>query len=144
MASCCCCTEPDIPTVAGLLPADVPAISRGESHHMSRLRKDRFPNTECLHTAQPLLMGNTKGATVTASIIAFYFYFFKETVFVTACWPCLGQETFPPRLYHRCRFPSNCFSTDGFGLYMPLDVLSTVYTVYVEVWYCQCHFCGQK
>jgi len=43
VASCCCCTEPGnriyIPTVAGLLPADVPTLSRGESHH--KLRKER-------------------------------------------------------------------------------------------------------
>lgn len=71
VGSYCCCREPDIrlhiPTVAGLLPADVPAISRGESHHKSRLRKERPVPQYGRPAPQPLLMGNTEGVTVTAS-----------------------------------------------------------------------------
>lgn len=67
----------NIPTVAGLLPADVPTLSRGESHHKSELRKERPVPQYWKPAPQTLLMGNIEGASVTASFTDFFF-FFKE------------------------------------------------------------------
>lgn len=66
-------------TVAGLLPADVLAISRGESHHKTRLRKER-------PVPQPLLLVNIEGVTVMSPCIDFGFLnFFWENY----CHPIL-------------------------------------------------------
>lgn len=123
VASCCCCTEPDIrlniTTVAGLLPADVPTLSRGESHHKSELRKERPVPQYWRPAPQPLLMGNVEGSTVTASfnnsLFCFSFFIYVlGTVFVTARqpWRCCSSSL---AMQTGC-LCFNCFSTGGVRL----------------------------
>lgn len=96
-----------------------PSSKPRESHHISRLRKERPVPQYWRPAPLSLLMGNTKAVTVMSS-----------TAFVTASQRYLVHKALPQWPHDTRLFLFNCFLVGGFGNSIPMKIISTVHTVY--------------